>query len=96
MEWKKQTNARIRLGICALVWALWNCKNDLVSNKVVHANFLQVIRMATHWIREWSLLLPVGQRTLMDSGCTRLEMVARATYSLAGWRHARKKNTICV
>jgi hypothetical protein len=77
---------RIRLGVCALVWALWNCRNDMVFNKIGTAHFLQVIRMATHWTREWSYLLPEAQRAPMDSGCIRLEMVARAIYNQGGWR----------
>jgi hypothetical protein len=83
---EKHTKARIRLGVCALVWALWNCRNDMVFNKIGTAHFLQVIRMAAHWTREWSNLLPEAQRAPMDSGCIRLEMVARAIYNQGGWR----------
>ena len=78
----KDTKARIRIGICALLWALWNCRNDVVFNKVGNTNFLQVFLRATHWIREWSYLLPADQRAPMDSGCTRLERVARDIYNL--------------
>jgi hypothetical protein len=29
----KITKAQIRVGTCALVWALWNYRNDIVFNK---------------------------------------------------------------
>jgi hypothetical protein len=74
----------------AIVWSLWNYKNDIIFNKKGTANFLQVIRMATHWIHEWSFLLPEAQQTLMDSGCTRLETVARDIFNQVGWRLTRR------
>jgi hypothetical protein len=83
---EQHIKARIRLGVCALVWALWKCRNDTVFNKIGTAHFFQVIRMATHWTREWSYLPPEAQRAPMDSGCIRLEMVARAIYNQGGWR----------
>jgi hypothetical protein len=46
---EKHTKAQICLGVCALLWVLWNCRNDMVFNKIGTAHFLQVIRMATHW-----------------------------------------------
>jgi hypothetical protein len=65
-------------------------RNDTVFNKGRNANFLQVIHMATHWIHEWSYLLPEAQQAHMDSGCSRLEMVARDIYCLATRRSTRR------
>jgi hypothetical protein len=31
---KKQTKVQIHIGVCALVWALWNCRNDMVFNMI--------------------------------------------------------------
>jgi hypothetical protein len=75
---EKHTKARIRLGVYALVWALWNCRNDMVFDKIGTTQFLQVIHMTTHYTREWSYLLLEEQRALMDSGSSCLEMVAQA------------------
>jgi hypothetical protein len=86
----KRSKEQIRTGICALMWAIWNCRNDIVFNKSTNSHFLQVIRMVTHWIHEWSYLLPEAQRTHMDSGCIRLEMVARDIFNLGGWQLTRK------
>jgi hypothetical protein len=41
----------IKIGVCAIVWALWNARNDHVFNKPKASSLLQVIPMATHWIR---------------------------------------------
>jgi hypothetical protein len=26
----KSSKARIRIGVCAIVWAIWNCRNDII------------------------------------------------------------------
>jgi hypothetical protein len=90
MEWRKKSKEQIRTGICALMWAIWNCRNDMVFNKSTNSHFLQVIRMITHWIHEWSYLLPESQRAHMDSGCTRLETVAQDIYNQGGWQLTRR------
>jgi hypothetical protein len=28
-----KTKARIRVEVCALVWAIWNCRNEVVFNR---------------------------------------------------------------
>ena len=66
----------IRVGVCAVLWAIWNVRNDHVFNKPKQTSFLQVIPLVTHWIRTWSYLQPVEHRNAMDSGCNILEMVA--------------------
>jgi hypothetical protein len=84
----KSSKARIRIGVCAIVWAIWNCRNDIIFNNAKCAPFLQVIHRATHWISTWALLLPEDQRGLMDSGCRRLMAVVQAIFSQGGWQHA--------
>jgi hypothetical protein len=44
----KKIKARIRIGVCALMWAIWNCRNDVIFNQASHAQFLQVIHKTTH------------------------------------------------
>lgn len=63
----------IRIGICALLWAIWNCRNDMVFNRQNHTIFLQVIYRATAWIRMWSLLTPAepGSLWLLCLSCGR-------------------------
>ena len=47
---EKKTKAQIRVGTCALVWSLWNYRNDIIFNKHANTNFFRVIHMATHFI----------------------------------------------
>ena len=61
----------IRIGICALLWAIWNCRNDIIFNRKIFINFLQVIYRATAWIRMWSLLTHADSRELLPIGCNR-------------------------
>ena len=82
----KKTKAHIRIGVCAILWAIWNCRNDVVFNKSVNTNFLQVLHRVAYWINMWSFLLPVDQRGSMDTGCTRLMAVVRAIYNQGGWQ----------
>ena len=80
------TAARIRIGICPLLWAIWNCRNDIIFNRQHNLTFLQVIFRATAWIRTWSLLTPMDSREPLVTGCNQWEMVARAIFNRFGWR----------
>jgi hypothetical protein len=80
----------IRVGTCALLWAIWHVRNDFIFNKSRFPSFLQVVPLAIHWIRMWSYLQPAERRQDMDIGCSRLAMVARDIYSQFGWRFDRR------
>jgi hypothetical protein len=86
----KKTKVRIRVGVCALVWAIWNCRNDVVFNRNVKPNVLQVIHRAVSSIHMWSYLLPPEQRGPMDIGCNHFMMVVRAIFSQGGWSHTKR------
>jgi hypothetical protein len=72
----KKNKARIRIGISAICWSIWNCRNNIIFNRANGSIFLQVIRLATHWIQLWSHLLPVDQRQSMVTGSNTLLTVA--------------------
>jgi hypothetical protein len=76
----RNDKARIRIGVSALCWSIWNCRNTIVFDKQKGTNFLQVIRLAAHWIQSWSLLLPEDQRELMVTGCNLLLTVTHDFY----------------
>ena len=80
----------IQVGLCAILWALWNVRNDFVFNKPRVPSFLQVITLAMHWIRTWSYLQPAEKHHVMDSGCNTMEIVSRDLYNQCAWRpHSR-------
>ena len=80
----------IRLGVCAFLWALWNCRNDFVFNRSTNIHVLQVIFRATALIRSWSLLTPTEARELLVTAAIRWEMVARDIFSRFGWRSCNR------
>jgi hypothetical protein len=82
----KQDLVNIRVGVCAMLWAMWNTHNDFIFNKSKKPSFMQVIPMITHWIRLWSYLQPEEKRGDMYSGCNRLETVTRDSLSRCGCR----------
>jgi two-component response regulator (ARR-B family) len=86
----KKTKSQICVGVCALLWAKWNCRNDLIFKRGEGDFFLQVIHKATYWIHMWSYLLPEDQREPMESECTRLMAVVRAIFSQVGWQHTNR------
>jgi hypothetical protein len=82
-EVDKKINARIRVGVCALVWEIWNYRNDVVFNGGAKPKYLQVIHM-------WSYLLPVEQRGPMDTDCNRMMAVVWAIFRQGGWQHSKR------
>jgi hypothetical protein len=86
----KTTKARIRAGVCAILWTLWNYRNNVIFNNANRAQFLQVIHKAMYWINLWSFLLSEDQRVHMDFGCTRLMAIVRAILSQGGWQRSNR------
>jgi hypothetical protein len=52
----KKDKAHIRVGAHALLWEIWNNRNDHIRNKLDASSFLHVISVAAHWIRMWYCL----------------------------------------
>jgi hypothetical protein len=83
----KTYKSRIRVGVSALCWSIWRCRNNVVFNNSKSFNVLQVIHMIIHWMQQWALLLPQAQRDAMDFGCNQLRTVAQDILFRAGWQH---------
>jgi hypothetical protein len=43
----KRDVKQIRIGVCAIIWALWNARNDHVFNKPKAPSFLYVVLSPT-------------------------------------------------
>uniref|UniRef100_M8C518 Putative disease resistance protein n=1 Tax=Aegilops tauschii TaxID=37682 RepID=M8C518_AEGTA len=74
----------IRVGVCALLWTIWTCRNDLVFNRTSRIHFVQVIFRATAVIRSWSLLTPMEAREHLVTGSIRWGVVARDIFNRFG------------
>jgi hypothetical protein len=81
---EKDEKANIRVGVCAVLMAIWHVRNDFIFNKSCFPSFLRVIPLAIHWIHTWSYLQSAKQRQDMDIGCNCLAIVARDIYSRFG------------
>jgi hypothetical protein len=46
----KKTKAKICIGVSAICWSVWNCRNDIVFNMRHSTKKLQVIHIVAHWI----------------------------------------------
>ena len=66
----KQEKAQIRVGSCALLWAIWNICNDHIFNNVKSTSFMQVITQATDWICMWFHLQPMEKRDVVATRST--------------------------
>jgi hypothetical protein len=86
----KSTKARISVGVCALLWAIWNCQNDVIFNNADLAHFLQVIHKTIYWIGLWPFLLLEEQRGDMDTGCNHLMVVVWAIFSQGCWQRSNR------
>jgi hypothetical protein len=86
----KAVKVQIRVGVCALPWAIWHVRNDFVFNKTANPSFMQAITLTTHWIRMCSFLQPEERKQDMASGCNRLETVARDLFNRCGWRFDKR------
>jgi hypothetical protein len=83
---QKKDLIQIRVGVCVIIWTMWNTRNYFIFNKLKIKSFLQVIPMVTHWIRTWSYLQQEEQRGEMDSRCNHSETVARDLFNRGDWR----------
>jgi hypothetical protein len=46
----KNDKSRIHIGVSALCWSIWNCRNDIIFNRQKGTDFLHVISRVVHWI----------------------------------------------
>ena len=86
----KKDKGHIRVGVCALLWAIWNVCNDFIFNKKKFPILSAGCPLVTHWIYMWSYLQPEDACQDMNTGCSRLTMVVRDFYSRCGWRSERR------
>jgi hypothetical protein len=82
----KHERAYIRVGACALMWAIWKVWNDYIFNNAKSTSFMQVIPLASHCIRMWSCLQPTEKQEDLVTRCNLLEKVAWDLYSQCNWR----------
>jgi hypothetical protein len=83
----KQIKAWIRVGVYALVWAIWNCRNEVVFNRFSKLIFFAGYPHGCFFDSHVVLPLVIGAKKPMDTGCNRLMVVVQAIFSQGGWLH---------
>ena len=84
----KKKKSLIIVGIAALLWAIWNARNEICfENKKIHDPFV-IIHRVTQLINSWAILQPKqGSREELMWGAKLLERVASEIFSASrGWR----------
>jgi RsiW-degrading membrane proteinase PrsW (M82 family) len=77
----------IWVGIAALCWAIWCCRNDVIFNKMKTNSIMQVIFRGAYWLRSWSQLQRDEQaKVTLTLLSKKLEIVA-LDISNRGWKH---------
>lgn len=77
----KKLKGHIRVGVCALLRAIWIYRNDNIFNRSCYINFLQVTFRPISSICVWSPLQREDAEDLMAFGCKRVEMVLQALFN---------------
>ena len=59
-SWLSNQSKKIRnliwVGVAAVCWAIWRCRNDIIFHKVKYHLILQVIFRGAYWLRFWTQL----------------------------------------
>jgi exonuclease III len=83
----KKVKNMIWVGVAALCWAIWRCRNDVIFNKLKTNSVMQVIFRGAYWMRFWAQLQREEETkdTLSDLS-KKLEIIA-LEFSNRGWKN---------
>ena len=81
---------QVFVGVAALCWAVWLCRNDVVFNGSNTNFLLQVIFRGTFWARQWSSLLKEEDGQRVKDGCMILEKRVSSFFAMRGWNLRRR------
>jgi hypothetical protein len=77
----------IWVGVAAVCWAIWKCRNEIVFKKTKFNLILQVIFRRAYWLRFWAQLHRKKQaKDILIAMSRRLEVVA-LQFANEGWNN---------
>jgi len=89
--WLSNQNKRIKnliwVGVAAIYWTIWRCRNDVIFNQMKSNSIMQIIFRGAYWLRTWAPLQ--HDETAADALSTmskKLEVIA-LELSNKGWKH---------
>jgi hypothetical protein len=83
----------ILVGVTALCWAIWRCRNDLIFDNIIYTSFMQAIFKGTYWLHCWALLQHEDVTKENIQAMSRiLEIMAMEVFARYGWKY---NNRLC-
>lgn len=85
----KEDKKLVLVGISALFWTLWKCRNGVIFDNKFFTDPMTLIKLMCRWILDWSILqIKEQNREVMELGIKLLERVANEVYKASqGWRY---------
>jgi RsiW-degrading membrane proteinase PrsW (M82 family) len=87
MNQQKRVKGLIWVGVAAICWAIWRCRNDVIFNKLKTNSIMQVTFRGAYWMHFWAQLQRDEQaKDALSLMSKKLEMIA-LEISNRGWKH---------
>ena len=84
---KTHSHIVIWVGVAAVCWAIWRCRNDIIFNKIKVNSILQVIFRGTYWFRFWAQLQQEEHAKNTFSSLSRLIEIVALNLVKGGCKH---------
>jgi len=90
-SWLSNQSKKIRrviwVGVAAVCWAIWRCRNNLIFNKIKVNSVLQVIFRGMYWFRFWAQLQREEHAKNTFSSLSRLIEIVALDLVKGGCKH---------
>jgi hypothetical protein len=77
----------IWVGVAAICWAIWKCRNDIVFKKTKFNSIPQVIFRGAYWLRFWAQLQRKEQAKDILVAMSRKLVVIALQFANEGWNN---------
>ena len=65
------------MGVAAMCWAIWRCRNDVIFKQMNYNSIMQVIFRGAYWLRSWAQLQHDGAaKDALSTMSKKLEVIA--------------------
>jgi hypothetical protein len=83
---------QVCVGVCAIFWSIWLCRNDAVFDEKRLYSYLLVIFMTTYLTRFWTILQKEKDRASLKHSCRILETVSMEICAKHRWLSYNRLN----
>jgi hypothetical protein len=90
-NWNVKHKRQILVGVTALCWSIWLCRNDVEFNRKNFNSLLQVVFRGTYWTRTWAALSRrEEEKNNLKNACRKLETVVMQVFNNFGWENRNR------